>query len=256
MHHDQRRGGGKLDGKVAVRHGVERVGTQAVEAKLLSDALAVDGEARARKRRAAQRQEIDPLAAFGETLSVSGEHRVIGEEVMAEGYRLRHLQVRESRHDGFCMLFGQIEQRVAQALDRRCDRIDSRAQVEPQIGRHLIVARASGMKSLPGVSDERHQPLFDVEVDVLEIARPGELAALDFTEDRRKSSLDRGDVFRAQNLRRAEHSGMGAGRFDVSLSQPAIEVHRCGVQLDELIDRLTESSGPAAASPVVGMLFV
>ena len=102
------------------------------------------------------------------------------------------------------------------------------------------------MQSLARVADQRGQALFDVEVDVLEIARPGELAAFDLAADRRHSALDVGDVGGGQDADGAEHPRVRERRGDVGVGQLAIEVDRCGVQLDEFGDRLAEAAGPAA----------
>ena len=50
------------------------------------------------------------------------------------------------------------------------------------------------MQSLAGIADERRQPVLDVEMNVLEVARPRELAALDFVLDRLHPALDRREI--------------------------------------------------------------
>ena len=170
VHHRQRRRRGEFDGEVAIGNGVERVFAQAVEAQLARNAVALDRKARSRQRRTAQRQAIDACAAISESLGVAREHRIVCHEMVAECDRLRDLKVRESRHDGGSVRFGQIEQRASQCGDARRQVVDRGAYVEPHVGRDLIVAGTAGVQSLAGVADQRDQPLFDIEVYVLEVA--------------------------------------------------------------------------------------
>ena len=86
---------------------------------------------------------FDALAAIGEALAVAREHRVVGEQVMAERHRLRDLQVREARHDR------RRRARSARSMSARrsaasCarQRVDRAAQPQPHVGRDLVVARA------------------------------------------------------------------------------------------------------------------
>ena len=102
------------------------------------------------------------------------------------------------------------------------------------------------MQPLAGVADQRDQSLFEIEMDIFEIARPGELAALDFAADLLHAALDRLDVGGRQHAGRAEHPGVRERRRDVGIGEALIEIDRCGVQLDELGDRLAEAAGPAA----------
>jgi len=167
VHHRQRCPRGEFDGEIAIGNRVERVFAQGVEAQLARNPVAVDRKARSRQCRTAQRQSIDACAAISESLGVAREHRIIGHEMVAECDRLRDLKVRESRHDGGSVRFGQIEQRASQCGDARHQVVDRGAYVEPHVGRDLIVAGTAGVQSLAGVADQRDQPLFDIEVYVL-----------------------------------------------------------------------------------------
>ena len=74
---------------------------------------------------------------------------------MREADRLGDLQMGEAGHDGVGVLFGQIEQRTLQRLDQPEQLIDRVAQIQPHIGRHLVVARTSGVQALAGIADQR-----------------------------------------------------------------------------------------------------
>ena len=116
VHHDERGGGGEFDREIAVGDGVERIGAETVEAELARDALAIDRVAGPRERCGAQRQPVDALAAVREPLHVAREHRVVGEQVVAESDGLRDLQVREAGHDRVGVALREIEERPPQSV--------------------------------------------------------------------------------------------------------------------------------------------
>jgi hypothetical protein len=96
---------------------------------------------------------------------------------------LRHLQVRESGHDRVGVALGQVDEGAAQAMDLGGQRIDASAQPQAHVGGHLVVARATGVQPLAGFAHQCRQPLLDVEMDVLEVDRPGERPVRDLGRD-------------------------------------------------------------------------
>ena len=52
------------------------------------------------------------------------EHRFIGEQVMAQGHRLRDLQMRVTGHDRVGVLFCEVDQRCAQGAQALGHRVD------------------------------------------------------------------------------------------------------------------------------------
>src|SRR3569832_1726695 len=109
---------------------------------------AVDGITRAGERRRTERQHVHAFAAIGKTGAVARDHLEPREQVMAEGDRLRDLQVREAGHDGVGLALGKVEQRGLQTLQIGVERIDLIAQKEAQVGRDLVVARTDSMQIL------------------------------------------------------------------------------------------------------------
>ena len=136
---------------------------------------------------------------------------------------------------------------VCSARISAVDRVDRRAQVQAHVGRDLVVARTAGVQALAGVADQLGQPLLDVEVHVLEVDRPGERAGADLGEDLRHAALDVGEVLGGQHADRVQHARVRERAVDVELGQSLVEVDRCGVALDELVDRLAEAAGPGFA---------
>ncbi len=183
VHGADRGGGERLQDEVAVGDAVERVVGRLVEAERLRCRLPVDGERRAGERRRAERALVEPRARVGEPAAVAAEHLDVGEQVMAEGDGLRRLQMREARHDGRRMCLGLADERQLQCRQRRVERIEAFAHVEPEVGRHLIVARARRMQPPGGRADQLLQAALDVHVHVFERAREPHLAAVDLGQD-------------------------------------------------------------------------
>ncbi len=132
--------------------------------------------------------------------------------------------MREAGHDGVGMLLGKVEQSALRRLDQIGDLIDCRAQVQPHVGRDLVVARARGVQPLAGVADQRGEPLLDVAVHVLEIVRPLEAAGADLSADLREPRLDRRQVLGAQDFDRVQHARVRNRAFDVELGQPPVKI--------------------------------
>src|SRR6266851_1223631 len=234
MHHDERRVGAELDRKVAVGDRVERVLAQALEAELARHARAVDRETGAGERCGAERQPVDAAAALREPLPVALQHLDVSEQVMAEGDRLRDLQVREARH----------QQRLDQGGDELAEGVDLVAQPQAQIGGHLVVARARGMQALAGFSYERGEPTLDVEVHILGLERPLEAAALDLAADARKAALDGRKIAPGKDAAGGKHASMRKRAADVLLREALVEADRRGKALHLLVDRFLEAAGP------------
>ncbi len=219
-----------------------------LEAELLRHVCAIDRIGRAGQRSCAERQTIDAPARVEQPLAVALEHLDIGEQVMAESHRLRHLQVGEARHHGVRMARRPARPgHFCSHAMQRDDAIDFAAQPQAQVGRHLVVARAAGMQPLAGVADEIGQPLLDIQMHVLEFELPVELATLDLVADLRQPTLDRCEIIRADDLRAGQHRGVCERSFDVRECQSLIEAHRRGVAQHEIGHRFVETAGPRAA---------
>src|SRR5207253_962675 len=88
---------------------------------------------------------------FDQITSVAREHLVVGHQVMSERDRLRHLQVREARHQGVHVRLGQVQQPLAERAQDRPQRVDLAAQPQADVGGDLVVARAGDVEALAGV---------------------------------------------------------------------------------------------------------
>ena len=127
-------------------------------------------------------------------LTVALQHLDIGEQVVAEGDRLRDLQVGEARHDEAAWRSAWSSSARLQIRDQAAQLVDLRAQPQPHVGRHLVVARARGMQALARVADQRRQPALDVEVHVLGVERPAKAPGVDLPPDALEAAPDRRQV--------------------------------------------------------------
>ena len=100
--------------------------------------------------------------------------------MMPERHRLRGLQMGEAGHHRAGMFQRPLHQRVLERGQRRIGLVDGVADIEPEIGRHLIVARARGMQPPGGGPDQLAEPALDIHVNVLERALEIERSLADF----------------------------------------------------------------------------
>ena len=169
----------RLQHEVAVGDRVERIRHRPVEAERLRGHVAVERERGAGERGGAERRFVEPLARIGEAAAVARRHLDIGEEMVAEGHRLRGLQMREARHHGRGVFERLLGERALVGGKRRVEGVDRGPHPEPEIGRDLVVARARGMQPPRRRPDQLGEPALDVHVDVFERALELELAGLD-----------------------------------------------------------------------------
>ena len=245
--HDERGRGAELDGEVAIRHRVERIRADAVETQRFRHHRAIDRIGGAGERGRAQRQAVHALAAVGEPFAVAREHLEIGHQVVAEGHRLRHLQMGEAGHHRAGVALGLVEQAPLQPGQLGAERVDRIAQPQAHVGRHLVVARARRVQALAGVARKRGQAAFDIEVHVLSRERPFELAAAHFRQDGAHAGFDRGEVAPGDHRARREHARVRERAADVVFGQALIEGNRGGIALHRFCDRLGEASRPGGA---------
>ena len=205
--------------------------------------VAVDRKRGAGQRRRAERTFVEPLARVGEPPRVARQHLDIGQQVMAEGDRLRRLQMGESGHDHGRAVERAGRERPLQLGDLHQDRVDRVAHPEAEIDRDLVVARARGVEAPGRRADDLGKPALHVHMDVLERARERKRPRLDFAFDLRKTPRNRLGVGGFDDSLGGEHGDMGLRGRDVLGAELAVEVDR-GV---DLLHRFGRAPGEPAA---------
>ena len=223
-----------------------------VEAQRLGGHLAVDRERSAGECRGAERTLIEPRACIGEAAAVAGQHLDIGQEMMTERHRLGRLQVREPRHD-------EVEMRLRLPRERELQRgkcpvgaVEPVAHVEPEVGRHLVVARARRMQPAGRRTDQLGQPRLDVHVHVLERARERECAGFDLGQNAVEAGVDLTGVVLGDDALGGQHGCMRLRGAHVVRGQSLVEADG-GVYL---LHDLGRRHGEAATPHLVGVLSV
>ena len=100
--------------------------------------------------------------------------------MVPERHRLRGLQMGKSRHHGRGMFERAASQGMLEGGQRRIRLVDRVADIEPEIGRDLVVAGACGVQPSRGRPDQFGKPALDIHMDVFERALEVERALADF----------------------------------------------------------------------------
>ena len=100
--------------------------------------------------------------------------------MVAEGYGLRRLQMGKARHHSRSMFERAGHQRVLKRGERGVRLVDGVADIEAEIGRDLVVARAGGVQPARGGPDQLGKPALDIHVNVLERTLEIERSLADF----------------------------------------------------------------------------
>jgi hypothetical protein len=176
---------------------------------------AIDGEAGTGQGRRAERQFVQARTRLADTFAIAQQHRHVRHQVMAERYRLSHLQVGKARHHGLGMALRLRQQNVAKPFDFREQAVELLAGVKSQIGGDLIVTRPRSVKPLAGLPDERRQPLLDVHMNVFQLDAPLERARSDLATNFPKPTFDIDKIGLGQHPGTGQHGRMGQRAVDV-----------------------------------------
>ena len=167
--------------------------------------------------------------------------------MMAEGHRLRDLEVGEPGHHRRRVAPGQSDQRRLHALQQRHHAIEFAAQPEADVGGDLVVARSSRVQPLAGIPHEIGQAFLDVQVNVLEFQVPLEAALFDLAADPGEPALDVGEVGCTDDAGAGQHGGVRQRALDVGEGEAPVEADRGGVAEHEIGHRFVESTRPGTA---------
>ncbi len=101
------------------------------------------------------------------------------------------------------------------------------------------------MQAFAGVADQRRQPLLDIEMHILVVDRPREVAAIDFATDGGHAAFDGGEIGRRNDALAGQHARVGQRPADVLQRHALIEADRCRIALDQIRYGLGESARPS-----------
>ena len=152
MNGEQRCGGGKFDGEIAVADGVHgilrelRFAARVHEAEQFGDEHTVERQSGTGNRTAAERADVRARAAVPEALAVAFEHLDVGEQMMREINRLRALQMRVAGNEDVGIFFSQPDECALQPGDFAEQHNDFVPQPETHVECDLVVARAPGVE--------------------------------------------------------------------------------------------------------------
>ena len=172
--------------------------------------------------------------------------------MVAERHRLRGLEMGEAGHHAVGMLLGTADQGALQRSQPLVDRIDRAPHPEPEIGRHLVVARAGGVQPTGGGADQLGEPMLDMHVDVLERRILGDALRLIFGGNAPEAVLDRSGILGGDDALFAQHGDMGERGADILPPEALVEADR-GVDLAHDGRR---AAGEAAAPHAVRAVIV
>ena len=244
VHHDERGGRAEFNGKVAVGNAVERVLGNGFEAEEFGREFAVDRVGRTGKRGRAEGAAVDAVTQVKETFAVAFEHFDVGEHVVAERHGLGDLHVREARHDHVGTGLGLVNKHVLEVFDAMNDFVDFGAQIETDVGRHLVVAGAARVEALAGVADKSSEARFDIEMHVFELKLPLERARQNFRADLVHAAADVFEILGGNHADLLEHRRVRDGAFNVRERHALVEVDTRRVAENEGIDRFGETARP------------
>ena len=145
---------------------------------------------------------------------------------MPPGHRLRDLEMGEAGHHPVLPPLGLPQEGAHQALDPPHRVVAGVPDPQPQVRRHLVVARARRVQPPRRLADQGAQPGLHVHVDVLQIGAEVERAALDLRQYREEAFTDRARVLITQDAGLGEHGGVGARARDVLRGEAAVEPNR------------------------------
>jgi hypothetical protein len=235
-----------VDQRVAAGDRVEAVGAGALEPEVGGHGRPVHGKADPRQRPRAERALAGRREHVTKAGAVAAEHPDVGQEVVGQAHRLGALAVRVPGQERVDVDLRLAQQRLGEpaqqpALGRR-----PLAQVQQDVGDHLVVAAAGGVQAPAGVADELGQSPLDRCVDVLVGLAEGEVAAAQLVLDARETRGDGVGVVAGDDPLRRQHPGVGARGREVLGPQAAVELEG-GVQAIEGLGRLRpEAPAPEA----------
>ena len=175
---------------------------------------------------------------------VATQRRRMAQQEVADEHRHGAAHVRVGGHQGLARTLGLIGERGDERPDAGLQRRDATPHVEPEVERHLLVARAPGVQAAAVVADQRHQLALDEAVHVFVVAGDPRRILAAALEHRLQAVLDARDRGGLEHAGPAERVGPGEAADDVVLEELAVERERDAEIERRGIGRFVESTRP------------
>ena len=131
-----------------------------------------------------------------------------------------------------------------QALDLAQDEVDLVAQVQSNVGGHLVVAAAAGVQLLAGDANAVGQARLDVHVHVFQVDAPLETAGLDLGQDLRQSRDNGVALGIRQHAHFRQHGRVRDRTADVLTVHALVKIDRRGEFGHKGVSRFAEAAAP------------
>ena len=173
-----------------------------------------------------ERQRVAFVAGSLKARVVAPERRGVGEKEVRHEHGLRRPKMREGRHQRVARGGRLRRQRRDDAANASLQARDAPEQIQPQIDRHLLVARASRVQTPPRVAEPLDELPFDEAVNVLVRAVDKRRVAAPALEDLSQRGLDLTRFVSREHARARERAAPREAPGDVVFEQTAIEAER------------------------------
>ena len=172
------------------------------------------------------------------------QHGDVSKQMMCQEHRLGALQVGVARHGKARVGVRRLGQGVGQVEHAAHEGEERPFGPEPQVGRDLIVAGATGMEFAGDRADDLTQPPLHAGVDILVGDGEREIAGFDLEEDLPESAFQGRGVLDADDALFAKHAGVGNRPADIFTYQTHVELDRGVEGLETTVGRLSEPPAP------------
>jgi len=240
----------QVEEEITVGNRIERVGNHARKAKFGSRHLTIERIARAGKRGSAQRTVVGGIKGCLQACKVAREHPGIRQQMMRQQHGLSVLHVRVARQNHLVVLLSRIHQHMAQLKIGPHELLGQRLDAQTCVGRHLVVARTSGMQALASLADATRQLALDGHMNVLVVDVEGEVAGIDILFDSGQTLGNRLLVLGADNALGRQHPGMCLRSGDVLLIEMFVDRQRRAKLLRDLGHACLKTTAPKSHGTV------
>ena len=142
---------------------------------------------------------------------------------MAEGHRLGTLQVSVAGHNIARALLGLLAQHGNQLSNLALDMLARRAQVQPDVQRHLVIAAAAGVQPLAGIAHAGSQRLFHKGVHILGVGVNFQRTAVQIVQNRVQAFVNIVHILLGNNALTPQHGRVDKAALYILLNHPRIK---------------------------------